>query len=128
MPIRFRCTYCNRRLGIATRKAGTDTTCPHCGYTITVPDETEADNKTTRVNLDDVAELLENVATERIPEPITKTVPFPRHRASRSRVRHPNPATSDRFSSATWTNCSVKLPYPKGRIDRKRHLHLGRMQ
>ena len=37
MPIRFRCSRCNRLLGIARRKAGTETTCPHCGATIMVP-------------------------------------------------------------------------------------------
>jgi DNA-directed RNA polymerase subunit RPC12/RpoP len=37
MPIRFRCSRCNRLLGIARRKAGSDTRCPHCGSTITVP-------------------------------------------------------------------------------------------
>jgi len=26
-------------LGIARRKAGSETTCPHCGYTVTVPDD-----------------------------------------------------------------------------------------
>ncbi len=30
MPIRFRCPHCNRLLGIATRKAGTDIPCPQC--------------------------------------------------------------------------------------------------
>jgi hypothetical protein len=37
MPIRFRCPYCNRLLGIARRKAGTETVCPQCGKTVTVP-------------------------------------------------------------------------------------------
>lgn len=57
MPIRFRCAYCNRLLGIATRKAGTETTCPHCGYTITVPYPDDSE-KTERVNLADVEALL----------------------------------------------------------------------
>ncbi len=43
MPIRFRCGYCNRLLGIARRKAGSETTCPHCGYTVTVPDDPSDD-------------------------------------------------------------------------------------
>lgn len=75
MPIRFRCAYCNRLLGIATRKAGTETTCPHCGYTITVPIPTDDDAQTERVNLDDVDEMLGNVATERVVEPGTQLVP-----------------------------------------------------
>lgn len=62
MPIRFRCAYCNRLLGIATRKAGTETTCPHCGYTITVPYPDDSE-KTERVNLADVEALLKRPAT-----------------------------------------------------------------
>ena len=58
MPIRFRCTYCNRLLGIATRKAGMETTCPHCGYDITVPDPSEEPPKTERLNLEDIDDLL----------------------------------------------------------------------
>jgi phage FluMu protein Com len=61
MPIRFRCAYCNRLLGIATRKAGTETTCPHCGYTITVPYPDDGE-KTERVNLADVEALLKRPA------------------------------------------------------------------
>jgi hypothetical protein len=37
MPIRFRCPHCTRLLGIARRKAGTETVCPQCGKTVTVP-------------------------------------------------------------------------------------------
>lgn len=37
MPIRFRCVYCTRLLGIASRKAGTPTRCPQCGQNIVVP-------------------------------------------------------------------------------------------
>jgi phage FluMu protein Com len=64
MPIRFRCSYCNRLLGIATRKAGMETTCPHCGYTITVPVPQEEEVRTERINVDDVEEMLANGATE----------------------------------------------------------------
>lgn len=62
MPIRFRCSYCNRLLGIATRKAGTQTTCPHCGNSITVPIPNEDAAQTERVNLEDVDELLGKTA------------------------------------------------------------------
>lgn len=75
MPIRFRCTYCNRLLGIATRKAGTETTCPHCGYAVTVPVPAEDEAKTERVNTDDVDQLLGNHVTERLSEPATQVVP-----------------------------------------------------
>ena len=65
MPIRFRCSYCNRLLGIATRKAGMETLCPHCGYTITVPvPQEQNDGPTERMNLEEVEELLGNAATE----------------------------------------------------------------
>ncbi|HEV3383571.1 MAG TPA: hypothetical protein VG097_02085, partial [Gemmata sp.] len=53
MPIRFRCGYCNRLLGIARRKAGSETTCPHCGYTLTVPDDPTGDT-TEMEDLDDL--------------------------------------------------------------------------
>ncbi len=64
MPIRFRCSYCNRLLGIATRKAGTQTTCPHCGYSITVPVPNEDDSKTERLSFDDVEAMLGREVTE----------------------------------------------------------------
>jgi hypothetical protein len=41
MPIRFRCPQCSRLLGIARRKAGSQTSCPQCGGTITVPTREE---------------------------------------------------------------------------------------
>ena len=78
MPIRFRCTYCNRLLGIATRKAGTETTCPHCGHAIVVPVPTEDEAKTERVSMDDVDQLLGNHVTERLTEPATQVLPPPR--------------------------------------------------
>jgi hypothetical protein len=37
MPIRFRCPYCNQRLGIGSRKAGTVVDCPTCHGQVTVP-------------------------------------------------------------------------------------------
>lgn len=46
MPIRFRCVYCDRLLGIARRKAGAVVNCPHCSEKLIVPtpdpDETVA--------------------------------------------------------------------------------------
>lgn len=41
MPIRFRCPNCRRLLGIASRKAGTATTCPQCGQGLVVPMQSE---------------------------------------------------------------------------------------
>jgi hypothetical protein len=37
VPIQFSCPACNRRLSIATRKAGTSLACPNCKAAITVP-------------------------------------------------------------------------------------------
>jgi hypothetical protein len=39
MPIRFRCGHCSRLLSIGRRKAGSETSCPHCSYILTVPDD-----------------------------------------------------------------------------------------
>jgi hypothetical protein len=52
MPIRFRCGYCNHLLAIARRKAGTETICPSCGYTVTVPEDPD-DNQNELVDLDE---------------------------------------------------------------------------
>lgn len=43
MPIRFRCSQCDRLLGIAKRKAGTRINCPQCGEETTVPAEDQPD-------------------------------------------------------------------------------------
>lgn len=37
MPIRFRCVYCDKLLGIARRKAGAVVNCPHCSEKLIVP-------------------------------------------------------------------------------------------
>ncbi|HEY1187840.1 MAG TPA: hypothetical protein VGE74_09290 [Gemmata sp.] len=78
MPIRFRCSYCNRLLGIATRKAGTETTCPHCGYAIVVPMPNEDEAKTERVSVGDVDQSLGHHLTERMSEPATQVLEPPR--------------------------------------------------
>ena len=81
MPIRFRCSYCNRLLGIATRKAGMETICPHCGYTITVPVPQEDngrpddDARTERLDLEDIEELLGNAVTEVAAPPAVVAAP-----------------------------------------------------
>jgi phage FluMu protein Com len=63
MPIRFRCSRCNRLLGIARRKAGAETKCPHCGATIMVPRDAEEGGEE-RTQFDDIDELI-NPAAER---------------------------------------------------------------
>jgi hypothetical protein len=37
MPVRFRCVYCDKLLGIARRKAGAVVNCPQCGQPLIVP-------------------------------------------------------------------------------------------
>jgi phage FluMu protein Com len=37
MPIRFRCVYCDKLLGIAKRKAGAVVNCPQCHQPLIVP-------------------------------------------------------------------------------------------
>ncbi len=74
MPIRFRCSFCNRLLGIATRKAGTATTCPHCGCPITVP-VPQDDGRTERVSLDEIDALLGNSNAEAAPQAVAAPAP-----------------------------------------------------
>ncbi len=42
MAIRFSCNQCDRPLGIASRKAGSEINCPHCGAVQVVPNEEAA--------------------------------------------------------------------------------------
>ena len=58
MPIRFRCPQCDRMLGIARRKAGSQTECPGCGKVVTVPvqdDRNELDELDLLLNPNPVA-------------------------------------------------------------------------
>ncbi len=57
MPIRFRCPHCNRLLGIATRKAGTEIACPQCGVPVSVPRPVGSDAPAAR-ELDEIDALL----------------------------------------------------------------------
>lgn len=41
MPIRFRCVYCNQKMGIARRKAGSVVDCPKCKGQLVVPQPAE---------------------------------------------------------------------------------------
>ena len=83
MPIRFRCSRCNRLLGIARRKAGSETKCPHCGATIMVPGDDEGVDDQTQ--LDDIDELINPVTTLplKTAAPILATRPPPVPRAAR---------------------------------------------
>ena len=72
MPIRFRCPHCNRLLGIATRKAGTDIPCPQCAGLVTVP--RPAGDGPVPKELDEIDELLGLTG----PEPSTPVAAPPR--------------------------------------------------
>jgi phage FluMu protein Com len=83
MPIRFRCNRCNRLLGIARRKAGSETKCPHCGATIMVPrDDENVDDQT---QFDDIDELINPVTTLplKAAAPVLATRPPPVPRTAR---------------------------------------------
>jgi len=81
MPIRFRCVYCDKLLGIAKRKAGAVVNCPQCGQPLIVPTpEPEATaaasqpaspppNPGKLFEQDDFDVLLERDATFRSPDP-----------------------------------------------------------
>src|SRR3954451_5482611 len=81
MPIRFRCVYCDKLLGIARRKAGAVVNCPQCGQPLIVPTpEPEATAAASQpaappaapgklFEQDDFDVLLEPDATYRTPDP-----------------------------------------------------------
>lgn len=118
MPIRFRCSYCNRLLGIATRKAGMETTCPHCGYTITVPVPQEDDGRTERMNLEDVEAALGHGATEVIqpaavaapPAPLSLPPSLPA--AEKPRVEAPKPPAYPKPAAAHVAPPPAPKPRP----------------
>jgi DNA-directed RNA polymerase subunit RPC12/RpoP len=85
MPIRFRCNRCNRLLGIARRKAGAETKCPHCGATIMVPHDDDGDDEQTQ--FDDIDELVNPVTSLPVkaaaPSIAMRSAPPPVPRAAR---------------------------------------------
>ncbi len=109
MPIRFRCSYCNRLLGIATRKAGTQTRCPHCSCEITVPFPDERDSKTEQLNLADVEQLLGHTPAAEQSRSDTEalSIPHPRHQAGvSSRLEKSRSETTGHLEPASRTNPS----------------------
>src|SRR5580658_9149914 len=107
MPIRFRCGYCNRLLGIARRKAGTETTCPHCGYVVTVPED-PVDAQTDEHADDDQTEMEE---LEALLNP--KAPPSPPSDPPRlDRSTPPAPATVARSHSPTPSPAAATVPRP----------------
>ena len=83
MPIRFRCVYCDKLLGIARRKAGAVVNCPQCGQPLIVPTPETAPEAAAAASQpaappngppklfeqDDFDALLEGDATFRTPDP-----------------------------------------------------------
>jgi DNA-directed RNA polymerase subunit RPC12/RpoP len=62
MPIRFRCNRCSLLLGIARRKAGTETRCPHCGATLLVPKDEDGGDEPAK--LDDIDNVINPASME----------------------------------------------------------------
>lgn len=90
MPIRFRCPHCNRLLGIATRKAGTEIACPQCAVPVTVPKPAGGDAPAAR-ELDEIDALLAHTAgsngvfVAEVAPPPAPAAPPPRPRAESAR-------------------------------------------
>lgn len=98
MPIRFRCVYCEKLLGIAHRKAGTIVSCPRCGEKLIVPNPNEtapagngaSEGKGAKLfERDDIDELLEENPIYRQdgpkphgPRPAQRPLPLPEPLAS----------------------------------------------
>ncbi len=100
MPIRFRCPHCERLLGIARRKSGSQIRCPQCGEGISVPHEDDGSDRTLR-GLDDLLgpppEANGTPAPLPAPEPsrpAVATEPFPRS-GSRPSAPKRRPAGDD---------------------------------
>jgi hypothetical protein len=93
MPIRFRCGVCQRLLGIARRKAGTQTRCPFCGSAITVPNPF-GNHSNESEELDELV----NVGTPAMSPPLVPNrpavAPAPSQPAAPVAARPTTPATS----------------------------------
>jgi phage FluMu protein Com len=88
MPIRFRCPHCNKLLGIATRKAGTDIGCPQCAGLVTVPNPV-GDGPTPK-ELDEIDEILGLTGPE--PAAPVAAPPRPQVKAAPPPAPKPTPA------------------------------------
>ena len=109
MPIRFRCVYCDKLLGISRRKAGAVVGCPKCGEKLVVPapgpgdGEDLADERPsptpraagsdaqagTVFERSDFDELLQPEPTVRTPEPMPLPPPPPRSSRGRDPFQAP---------------------------------------
>jgi phage FluMu protein Com len=124
MPIRFRCVYCDKLLGIARRKAGSVVNCPQCNQPLIVPTpEAEPAPAATAaggtVNTspgpgklferDDFAQLLQADATVRAPEPRAKRPK--RQRGSEKSPLAPQPFPVESSLPAPPVPMMAPLPY-----------------
>ena len=107
MPIRFRCPHCSRLLGIASRKAGSQTQCPQCGRSVTVPIQ---DTPTER-------ELLELDNLLKDSAPANGTPPRPAPVPQPATVPDPEPAqpavVAERPRPIVPTPAPVPAPAPR---------------
>jgi phage FluMu protein Com len=125
MPIRFRCVYCDKLLGIARRKAGSVVNCPQCNQPLIVPTpeaepEPAAATEKGTVNAnpgpsklferDDFAELLQDDATVRAPENEPRSKRSKRKRGSESPIA-PQPFPVERSLPAQPVPMTAPLPY-----------------
>ena len=83
MPIRFRCSQCDRLLGIARRKAGQRIRCPQCGEHVTVPPDVPSEPAPADRTLQDLDDLLGpapvvNGTLVAPPQPAVATLPASR--------------------------------------------------
>ena len=126
MPIRFRCVYCDKLLGIAKRKAGAVVNCPQCGQPLIVPTpEPEpaptatsprpaapAPNPGKLFEQDDFDVLLEPDATVQTPEP----PPVPSRpkppRAPAANPLPPRPFPVERSLPPLPSSAPAPLPLP----------------
>ena len=109
MPIRFRCVYCDKLLGIARRKAGAVVNCPQCQQPLIVPspepEPTAAagrpaappppSNPGQLFEQDDFDVYLEPAQTVRAPEPPSPSRPRP-PRAAVENTLPPQPFAVER--------------------------------
>jgi phage FluMu protein Com len=121
MPIRFRCVYCDKLLGIAHRKAGSVVNCPQCKQPLIVPtpepEPTAAGsqvsappaNPSKLFERDDFDVLLEPDANVRAPDPppARKKPRLPEHEAL-----PPRPFAAERTLPRPSSSIPTPIPLP----------------
>ena len=127
MAIRFFCQRCNRLLGIASRKAGTDIDCPACGFSQTVPNEEAAAaalamGKSARARqvVEDASDIVvydDQPAALETPRPRPRLVkPAPAEPAPAASPPGVNQATPEPVPQAAQPALQAGRPVPQGMI------------